>query len=144
MIRLWKSPLRIPETEEVVRLRIPAIGPYLSDRRFHRVRMNTTLLPPRPPVTTAASTPHSRQTDLRGVLFPVELRPLHFLDDEDHPVVLEPTARSSKRTPANTSAWWARALPVPRVHGMPSKRGKVRTWREPLGLRSRASCVCQP
>ena len=51
--------------------------------------MNTTLLPPQAPVITAAPTPHSRQTDLREVLFPVEMRPLHFLDDEDRPVVLD-------------------------------------------------------
>lgn len=50
--------------------------------------MNTTLLPPQRPASTV--TPHNqRRTDLGAVLFPVEMRHLHFLDDEDRPVVLD-------------------------------------------------------
>ena len=49
--------------------------------------MNTILLPPQRPASTVP--PHSpRCTDLREVLFPVELRHLHFLDEKDRPVVL--------------------------------------------------------
>ena len=49
----------------------------------------TAILPlPENPVTTARP-PHSRKTDLREVLFPVEMRSLHFLDDDHRPVPVE-------------------------------------------------------
>ncbi|MEO6753332.1 MAG: DUF932 domain-containing protein [Chthoniobacteraceae bacterium] len=47
--------------------------------------MNTTLLPPSPSSTASA---HQRRTDLREVLFPVAMRPLHFLDDDHQPVAI--------------------------------------------------------
>ena len=60
----------------------------MADPPDHSVRMNTILPPPEPPVTTAA-TSHQRKTDLGKVLFPVEMRPLHFLGDDDQPVILD-------------------------------------------------------
>ena len=60
----------------------------MSDQCVQRLRMNTTLLPTQPPTTS--TTPFSpRRTDIRDVLFPVDMRPLHFLDDKDHPVILD-------------------------------------------------------
>jgi len=50
--------------------------------------MNTTLLPPHRPASTVPPL-SPRRTDLREVLFPVELRALHFLDEKDRPVVLD-------------------------------------------------------
>ena len=48
--------------------------------------MNTTLLPPHRPASTVP--PHSpRRTDLREILFPVELRALHFLDEKDRDLI---------------------------------------------------------
>lgn len=49
--------------------------------------MNTTLAPTEPPAATAAIF-RPRKTDLKKVLFPVEMRPLHFLGDDDRPVIL--------------------------------------------------------
>jgi hypothetical protein len=63
------------------------VGPWLAHLPAHSTRMNTILLPPEPPVTTAP-TSHQRTTDLSKVLFPVEMRPLHFLGDDDQPVIL--------------------------------------------------------
>jgi hypothetical protein len=59
----------------------------LADPPTHSVHMNTTLLPTEPPAATAA-TSHPRKTDLGKVLFRVEMRPLHFLGDDDRPVIL--------------------------------------------------------
>ena len=49
--------------------------------------MNATLPLLEPP--SAARPLHSRKTDLREVLFPVEMRSLHFLDDDHRPVPVE-------------------------------------------------------
>ena len=64
------------------------VGPHLSDQSVQGLRMNTILLPVQRPASTVP--PHSpRRTDLREILFPVELRALHFLDEKDRPVVLD-------------------------------------------------------
>ena len=60
----------------------------MSVQCVHRLRMNTTLLSSRRRAASVAPH-HPRSTDLREVLFPVEMRPLHFLDDKARPVVLE-------------------------------------------------------
>ena len=53
----------------------------MSNQCIQRLRMNTILLPTQPPPTSTAPF-SSRRTDIRDVLFPVDMRPLHFLDDK--------------------------------------------------------------